>query len=117
MAPSRRAPERFRGEAEPVDPVAGHIPDARNRPTTLNVDSAGRFLAADTLREQFEHLDVSAAATVGSYCGSGVTAVHQLLVLELAGVKRALYAGPWSEWIADPDRPVARGLESAGRTL
>lgn len=99
-----RAPERFRGDTEPIDTVAGHIPGARNRPTTLNVDDAGRFLGADRLREAF---GLEPHASVGAYCGSGVTAAHEVLALELAGYRAALYAGSWSDWISDPERPVA----------
>ena len=106
-----RAPERYRGESEPVDPVAGHIPGARNRPTTVNVDDQGRFRSADDLREGFQQIGVDGAAQVGAYCGSGVSAAHQVLALELAGYPAALYAGSWSEWITDPSRPVARGPE------
>jgi thiosulfate/3-mercaptopyruvate sulfurtransferase len=103
-----RAPERFRGLDEPVDPIAGHIPGARNRPTTENVDSAGRFLDATALRTAFEGLGVTQGKRVAAYCGSGVTAAHEVLALELAGYRAALYPGSWSEWITDPARPVAR---------
>jgi thiosulfate/3-mercaptopyruvate sulfurtransferase len=106
-----RAPERYRGDTEPVDPVAGHIPGARNRDSRDNVDEAGRFLSPGALREQFAPLGVDEADQVGAYCGSGVSAAHQVLALELAGYRAALYAGSWSEWITDPDRPVARGPE------
>ncbi|MGZ4187670.1 MAG: sulfurtransferase [Solirubrobacteraceae bacterium] len=104
-----RAPERYSGEAEPVDPVAGHIPGARNRPTTANVDQQGRFLAPDVLQQAFQDAGVDGAVQVGAYCGSGVSAAHQVLALELAGYPATLYAGSWSEWITDPSRPVARG--------
>jgi len=106
-----RAPERFRGESEPVDPVAGHIPGARNRPTTANVDDQGRFRSAEALSEEFKRIGVDGSAQVGAYCGSGVAAAHQVLALELAGYPATLYAGSWSEWITDPTRPVARGPE------
>jgi thiosulfate/3-mercaptopyruvate sulfurtransferase len=103
-----RAPERYRGEVEPVDPVAGHIPGAVNRPTTENVDADGRFLAAERLRAGFEAAGVREGAPVGAYCGSGVTAAHEVLALTLAGyTDAALYPGSWSEWIVDPARPVA----------
>jgi thiosulfate/3-mercaptopyruvate sulfurtransferase len=102
-----RAAERFRGEVEPVDPVAGHIPGARNRPATENVGPDGRFRAAEDLRAEFERLGVSEDVEVGSYCGSGVTAAQEVLALELAGFPAALYAGSWSEWITDSQRPVA----------
>jgi thiosulfate/3-mercaptopyruvate sulfurtransferase len=103
-----RSPERFAGLAEPVDPVAGHIPGARNRPTTDNLHADGRFLDGATLRAAFEQLGVGGGRPIGSYCGSGVTAAHQVLALELAGFRAALYPGSWSEWITDPARPVAR---------
>ena len=106
-----RTPERFRGETEPIDPVAGHIPGARNRPTILNVTDAGRFRSARELREAFARAGVGEGVEVGAYCGSGVTAAHQVLALELAGCRAALYPGSWSEWITDPARPVALGDE------
>ncbi|GAA3926289.1 sulfurtransferase [Actinomadura viridis] len=104
-----RAPERFRGETEPVDPVAGHIPGARNAPTLGNVGADGRFLPPALLRERFAGLGATGGAEVGVYCGSGVTAAHQVLALTLAGVPAALYVGSWSNWIADPANPVATG--------
>jgi thiosulfate/3-mercaptopyruvate sulfurtransferase len=106
-----RAPERFRGDTEPVDPVAGHIPGARNLPTTSNVDEQGRFRAPAELRAAFAQLGIGDGTTVGAYCGSGVSAAHEVLALELAGYDAALYPGSWSEWITDPRRPVARGPE------
>lgn len=104
-----RAPERFAGIEEPVDPVAGHIPGARNRPTSANLDSAGRFLPPQALRDDFGRLGVGEGVPVAAYCGSGVTAAHEVLALELAGFRAALYPGSWSEWVSDPARPVARG--------
>ena len=107
-----RAPERYRGEVEPLDPVAGHIPGARNRPTADNLGPDGRFGDPATLREAFAAVGVQAGATVAVYCGSGVTAAHEVLALEVAGVPgAALYPGSWSEWVADPARPVATGDE------
>ena len=104
-----RAPERYRGDSEPVDPVAGHIPGARNHSTAGNVDEHGRFLDPDVLKRAFSELGIDGGEQVGAYCGSGVAAAHQVLALELAGYPAALYAGSWSEWITDPSRPVARG--------
>lgn len=104
-----RAPERFRGERELIDPVAGHIPDAVNVPATEVVDASGRFLDVDTLRALFAAAGVRDGACVGAYCGSGVAASHGVLALSLAGIPAALYVGSWSDWITDPARPVARG--------
>ncbi len=104
-----RAPERFRGEAEPIDPVAGHIPGAVNLPAPELVGGSGRFRAADALRERFAAAGVHAGDPVGAYCGSGVAASYEVLALELAGYRGALYVGSWSDWITDPDRPVATG--------
>lgn len=103
-----RAPERYRGETEPIDPVAGHIPGARNRPATDNVTADGRFRDAAELRGAFERLGVADDIAVGTYCGSGVTAAHEVLALQIAGFDDAgLYPGSWSEWVTDPARPVA----------
>jgi thiosulfate/3-mercaptopyruvate sulfurtransferase len=105
---------RFRGEQEPIDPVAGHIPHARSAPTTDNMDpAAGRFLPVDVLRERFVALGAAPGAPVGAYCGSGVTAAHTVLALAVAGIPAALYVGSWSEWITDPARPVATGDEAS----
>ncbi len=103
-----RAGERYRGEVEPLDPVAGHIPGALSAPTLGNLRPDGRFLPAAGLRARFAALGVG-AAPVGSYCGSGVTAAHEVLALEIAGLPAALYVGSWSHWVADPARPVATG--------
>jgi thiosulfate/3-mercaptopyruvate sulfurtransferase len=108
-----RAPERYRGETEPMDPVAGHIPGARNWPAARNLDAGGRFLPRTELAAALTGL--TGGAEVGAYCGSGITAAHTVLALELAGVPgAALYPGSWSEWVTDSARPVATGDE-AGR--
>jgi thiosulfate/3-mercaptopyruvate sulfurtransferase len=105
-----RAGERYRGEIEPVDPVAGHIPGALSAPTAANLDGDGRFLDPDVLHRRFLDLGVGDDLTVVSYCGSGVTAAHQVAALAIAGFDRvALYPGSWSQWCADPRRPVATG--------
>ncbi len=106
-----RAGPRYRGEVEPVDPVAGHIPGAVNAPAAGNVHDDGRFLPAERLRERFAALGVEAAGQVGAYCGSGVVAAQQVLALALIGVPAALYPGSWSEWVADERRPVATGAD------
>ncbi len=105
-----RAPERFRGEREPIDPVAGHIPGAVNRFHGLNLSPEGVFLPPDTLREQFQALVGSTPPeNVIVYCGSGVTSIHHILAMELAGLPGArLYVGSWSEWIRDRKRPISR---------
>ena len=104
-----RSPDRFAGQNETLDPVAGHVPGALNRPFTANLGPDGRFLAVTALHEQWEALLAGRPATeLVSMCGSGVTACHNLLALEHAGLTGArLYAGSWSEWIRDPTRPVA----------
>ena len=131
-----RGADRFAGENETIDPVAGHIPGARNHPFVRNVDAKGRFLSAGELRERWQATlgseargggtsgaagamtaaavnDATAAKRAIAMCGSGVTACHNLLALEIAGLPGArLYAGSWSEWIRDKARPVARGAES-----
>ena len=107
-----RAPERYRGEVEPVDPVAGHIPGAVSMPTSGNVDQDGRFLSADQLRERFTNAGVGDDVEVAAYCGSGVTACQEVLALNVAGFSAALYPQSWSGWITDPSRPVALGAGS-----
>ncbi|MEW2434652.1 sulfurtransferase [Streptomyces caniferus] len=105
-----RAGERYRGEVEPIDKVAGHIPGAVSAPTTENVVEGGTvFRDASELAERFASLGATANVEVGVYCGSGVSAAHQVLALAIAGVPAALYVGSWSEWSADPARPVATG--------
>lgn len=106
-----RAAERFRGEVEPIDPVAGHIPGAVNRFHKDNLGADGRFKAAEALRAEFGSLlGRVAAADAVHQCGSGVTACHNLLAMEHAGLAgSALYPGSWSEWSSDASRPIARG--------
>jgi thiosulfate/3-mercaptopyruvate sulfurtransferase len=106
-----RAPARFRGEVEPMDPVAGHIPGALNRPSNENFAPDGRFKPAQQLRAEFDALLAGRdPGTVVHHCGSGVSAVPNVIAMELAGLGTpSLYAGSWSEWCADPSRPVARG--------
>ncbi|WP_432119846.1 sulfurtransferase [Streptomyces sp. bgisy032] len=104
-----RAGERYRGEVEPIDPVAGHIPGAVSAPTTENVGPDGRLLPAEELRQRFKRLGASGSSRVGVYCGSGVSAAHQVLALAVAGIPAELYVGSWSEWSSDPERPVAVG--------
>lgn len=103
-----RAPERYRGEVEPVDPVAGHIPGAVNVPTESNLDPSGRFLPPEELAARYARVGAVPGADVAAYCGSGVTAAHDVLAMEVAGVRAALYPGSWSGWITDPARPVER---------
>jgi len=106
-----RAPERYRGDVEPIDKVAGHIPGARNHPFGMSLDSQGRFLPSQVLRDALAaSLDGVAPESTIVYCGSGVTACHVLLSLEHAGLAGArLYPGSWSEWSRDPSHPVATG--------
>ncbi len=104
-----RAPERFRGEVEPIDPVAGRVPGAVNVPTTSNLTEDGRFRSPAELAATYAAVGAVPGADVAAYCGSGVTAAHSVLALELAGVRAALYPGSWSDWCADPGRPVERG--------
>jgi thiosulfate/3-mercaptopyruvate sulfurtransferase len=106
-----RSPDRYRGENETLDPVAGHIPGAANRFFKLNLDADGGFKPPSALREEFNAvIGARAPSDVIHYCGSGVTACHNLLAMEIAGLAGSrLYPGSWSEWIADPSRPVATG--------
>lgn len=102
-----RAPVRYRGEQEPIDPVAGHIPGAVNVPYAQLVDETGRLLPPQRLRAV-----LPSGPVAGAYCGSGVTAAHTVLALEAAGLAPAsLYVGSWSDWVSDPSRPVAVGDE------
>ena len=106
-----RAPERFRGESEPIDPIAGHIPGARNLPYAENLADDGSFRTQSELQDHFGHyLKGIPPEKVVFYCGSGVTAIHSVLAMLHAGMGNArLYPGSWSEWIADRKRPVASG--------
>jgi thiosulfate/3-mercaptopyruvate sulfurtransferase len=104
-----RAGERYRGEVEPVDSQAGHIPGAISAPTADNLTADGAFAAAETLRARFAGLGATPAGAVGVYCGSGVTAAHAIAALRIAGIDAALYPGSWSAWSADSRRPVATG--------
>lgn len=104
-----RAAERYRGDVEPVDRVGGHIPGAVSAPTTANTDDAGRFRAAAELASRFRELGAGEGVRAGVYCGSGVSGAHQVLAMAVAGLPAALYVGSWSEWSADPARPVATG--------
>ncbi len=107
-----RAAERYAGEVEPIDPKAGHIPGAVSAPTTDNLDVDGRFLPATELRHRFEALGVRDGIDVAAYCGSGVTAAHEVAALAIAGFDAALYPGSWSQWSNHHDRPVATGSTS-----
>jgi thiosulfate/3-mercaptopyruvate sulfurtransferase len=106
-----RAGERYRGETEPVDPRAGHIPGATSAPTGENLAQTGAFLPVGELRARFADLgvDPDKPGEVAVYCGSGVTAAHQIAALAIAGIDAVLYPGSWSQWSNDPDRPVATG--------
>ncbi|WP_051744363.1 sulfurtransferase [Streptomyces yerevanensis] len=104
-----RAAERYRGESEPVDPRAGHIPGALSAPTGDNLTPDGTFRDAEELAVRFTALGADDAIEVGVYCGSGVTAAHQIAALAHAGIPAALYPGSWSAWSAAPDRPAVLG--------
>jgi thiosulfate/3-mercaptopyruvate sulfurtransferase len=104
-----RAPERYSGEHEPIDPVAGHIPGAINLPATANLHADGRFLPPAQIARLYTEAGGAEGAVL--YCGSGITAAHSLLALESAGLTAAIYPGSWSDWIGDPSRPVATGTE------
>ena len=108
-----RAPDRYRGDAEPLDPIAGHIPGALNAPMAELQDD-GRFRSPSELRAYFTGLGVDGSTRVGTSCGSGVTAAHTALALHLAGFEAAPYIGSWSHWVTDPRRPVATGSGSEG---
>lgn len=109
-----RAGERFRGEVEPVDPRAGHIPGAVSAPTSENLAADATFLPAVELRARFAGLGLEPGSEVAVYCGSGVTAAHQIAALEIAGFRAALYPGSFSAWSNQPERPVATGPSERG---
>ena len=107
-----RAPERFRGEAEPIDRVAGRVPGSVNLPMTDLLAPDGSFLPADEVRRRAAAAGVHRDTPVGTSCGSGVTAAQLALALHTAGIDAIPYVGSWSEWIEDPTRPVATGVQS-----
>ncbi|WAJ43207.1 sulfurtransferase [Mycobacterium sp. Aquia_216] len=106
-----RAPERYRGDTEPVDAVAGHIPGARNLPSGSVLAADGTFLGNYALAQQLSDRGIDCAGPLGAYCGSGVTAAIVIAALAATGCEAALYPGSWSEWSSDPSHPVARGPE------
>jgi len=106
-----RAAERYRGEIEPIDPRAGHVPGAVSAPTTANLAADGTFLRMTELVDRFVTLGVGPRTTVGVYCGSGVNAAHEVAALAAAGIEAALWPGSWSQWAADPSRPASTGRQ------
>ena len=106
-----RAPERFRGDVEPVDPVAGHIPGAKNLPSGALLTGDGTFVGDDALAQLVSDRYIDPAGPIGVYCGSGVTATITIAALAAIGREAALFPGSWSEWISDPSRAVGRGPE------
>lgn len=108
-----RAPERYRGDVEPLDPVAGHIPGAINLPTTVHLKD-GRFVTPETIRAQFAAAGVGESTPVAAYCGSGITAAHTALAGALAGIEIEVFPGSWSQWSNTGGRPVAVGPTPAG---
>ncbi|KRE23187.1 thiosulfate sulfurtransferase [Agromyces sp. Soil535] len=104
-----RAAKRYRGEVEPIDPRAGHIPGARSAPSAGNLDADGRFLAPEELRRRFAAVGIMPGTPAAAYCGSGITAAHEVAALALAGVDAALFPGSWSQWSNEANRPVATG--------
>ena len=106
-----RAGERYRGEVEPVDPRAGHIPGARSAPTSTTLDADGLFLPAEAMRARFADLGIEPGVEVATYCGSGVTSAHAVAALAIAGIDAAVFPGSWSQWSNDAVRPAATGAE------
>jgi thiosulfate/3-mercaptopyruvate sulfurtransferase len=104
-----RAADRYSGEHEPIDPVAGHIPGAINLPATANLHADGRFLSPVQIARLYAEAGGGEGAVL--YCGSGITAAHCLLALESAGLTAAIYPGSWSDWISDRSRPIATGTD------
>ncbi|MBN9612586.1 MAG: sulfurtransferase, partial [Actinobacteria bacterium] len=104
-----RAADRYAGREEPIDPRAGHVPSARSLPTTGNLDGEGRFLPPAILRERLAAVGATGDKPIGTYCGSGITASHELFALALAGIDGALFPGSWSQWSNHPELPVATG--------
>jgi thiosulfate/3-mercaptopyruvate sulfurtransferase len=111
-----RAGARYRGEVEPIDPRAGHVPGALSAPTAENLDADGRFLEPDELRAKYAALGIEPGTATAAYCGSGVTAAHQVAALALAGIDASLFPGSWSQWSNEAARPVAIGAEPGGAT-
>lgn len=111
-----RAAERYRGEVEPIDPRAGHIPGARSAPWGGNLSDDGGLLPAGQLRERFSLIGAAAGRPVVAYCGSGVTAAQSILAMQLAGIPGLLYEGSWSDWSSDPARPAATGHDPLGES-
>lgn len=112
-----RADERYRGEVEPVDSRAGHVPGAVSAPTTDNLREDQTFKSGGELNEVFSAVGIEKATEVAVYCGSGVTAAHEIAALETIGVHAKLYPGSWSQWSADEARPVATGIERPGSSV
>ncbi len=104
-----RAPDRYRGDNEPLDPIAGHIPGALNIPMAAHLDAEGRILDTRTLQATFAALGVTEGTPVAAYCGSGITAAHTALVLDEIGIEAKVFPGSWSQWSNTPGRPVAVG--------
>ena len=106
-----RATERYAGQVEPIDPKAGHIPGARSAPTSENLDADNHFLAPDDMTDHFRDVGVDSGSDVAVYCGSGITAAHEVAALCTIGVQATLFPGSWSQWSTEDNRPVATGLE------